>query len=60
MEPEVLGIWPENSVTADVNTAHLSRRGDAIATGDDFGTVKLFPFPCPNKNVRFFYVSFYF
>ena len=48
---DVLGIWPENSKNADVNCSHLSNLGNALATGDDFGFVKLFNFPCPEKYV---------
>ncbi|XP_050404782.1 echinoderm microtubule-associated protein-like 6 [Patella vulgata] len=47
---EVLGIWPRDSDNADVNCAHLSHLGTALATGDDNGFVKLFDFPCPNRN----------
>nr|KAG5687806.1 hypothetical protein BaRGS_005436 [Batillaria attramentaria] len=46
---EVVGIWPKDSTKADVNCAHLSNLGNALATGDDFGHVKLFEFPCPDK-----------
>ena len=48
---EVVGIWPRNADKADVNTAHVSHAGNAVATGDDFGLVKLFQFPCPSRNV---------
>ena len=48
---EVLGIWPKDASKADVNCAHLSHLGNALATGDDFGYVKLFEFPCPEKFV---------
>lgn len=48
---EVVGIWPRNADKADVNSAHVSHSGNAVATGDDFGLVKLFQFPCPNRNV---------
>ncbi|OPL33558.1 hypothetical protein AM593_00500, partial [Mytilus galloprovincialis] len=50
--PEVLGIWPKDSPNADVNCTHLSHHGNALATGDDFGYVKLFDFPCREKHVR--------
>ncbi|XP_012942464.1 echinoderm microtubule-associated protein-like 6 isoform X2 [Aplysia californica] len=46
---DVLGIWPEHSQNADVNCSHLSHLGNALATGDDFGYVKLFNFPCPDS-----------
>jgi hypothetical protein len=48
--PEVVGIWPKDSPNADVNCAHLSHHGSALATGDDFGYVKLFEFPWPYSN----------
>ena len=48
---EVVGIWPRNSDRGDVNCAHLSHGGKALATGDDFGLVKLFDFPSEEKNV---------
>lgn len=47
---EVVGIWPKDSSNADVNCAHLSHLGTALATGDDFGFVKLFDFPCSEVN----------
>ena len=48
---EVLGIWPKDADKADVNCSHLSHMGTALATGDDSGFVKLFEFPCEEKNV---------
>ncbi|KAK7902027.1 hypothetical protein WMY93_018796 [Mugilogobius chulae] len=46
---EVLGIWPRNADKADVICACVSHAGANIATGDDFGLVKLFDFPCTDK-----------
>ncbi|XP_072031189.1 echinoderm microtubule-associated protein-like 6 isoform X3 [Amphiura filiformis] len=46
---EVVGIWPRKSDKGDVNTAVVTGNGNALATGDDFGFVKLFPFPCTEK-----------
>nr|XP_020441832.1 echinoderm microtubule-associated protein-like 6 isoform X2 [Monopterus albus] len=46
---EVLGIWPRNADKADVNCACVSYAGLNIVTGDDFGLVKLFDFPCTEK-----------
>ena len=49
---EVVGIWPKSADKGDVNTAHLNPSGTAVATGDDFGCVKLFDhFPIPEKFV---------
>uniref|UniRef100_A0A8C2DN31 EMAP like 6 n=1 Tax=Cyprinus carpio TaxID=7962 RepID=A0A8C2DN31_CYPCA len=46
---EVLGIWPRNADKADVNCACVSHAGLNVVTGDDFGLVKLFDFPCSEK-----------
>ncbi|XP_077381857.1 echinoderm microtubule-associated protein-like 6 isoform X7 [Festucalex cinctus] len=46
---EVLGIWPRNADKADVNCACVSRAGLNLVTGDDFGLIKLFDFPCADK-----------
>lgn len=48
---EVLGIWSRNSDKADVTCACVSHSGLNVITGDDFGMVKLFDFPCPEKFV---------
>ena len=51
---EVVGVWPRNADKGDVNTAHLNHSGTALATGDDFGCVKLFNhFPISEKFVSF-------
>uniref|UniRef100_UPI003AAE605C echinoderm microtubule-associated protein-like 6 n=1 Tax=Centroberyx gerrardi TaxID=166262 RepID=UPI003AAE605C len=46
---EVLGVWPRNAEKADVNCACVSHAGLNLVTGDDFGLVKLFDFPCSEK-----------
>ena len=52
---EVVGVWPRNADKADVNTAHLNHSGTAVATGDDFGCLKLFAqFPLTEKFVSLF------
>lgn len=48
---EVLGVWPRNADKADVNCACVSHAGLNVVTGDDFGLVKLFDFPCSDKFV---------
>lgn len=54
---DVIGIWPQNANKADINTAHVANCGQAIATGDDFGTVKLFDqFPVEEQFVSDFCV----
>ena len=47
----MIGIWPRNADKADVNCSNLSHSGNALATGDDFGFVKLFEFPVTEKFV---------
>uniref|UniRef100_A0A4W5P4Z4 EMAP like 6 n=1 Tax=Hucho hucho TaxID=62062 RepID=A0A4W5P4Z4_9TELE len=54
---EVLGVWPRNAEKADVNCACVSHAGLNVVTGDDFGLVKLFDFPCIErfaKHKRYF------
>ncbi|XP_048842779.1 echinoderm microtubule-associated protein-like 6 isoform X2 [Brienomyrus brachyistius] len=46
---DVLGIWPHNAEKADVICASVSCSGLNVVTGDDFGLVKLFDFPCTEK-----------
>ncbi|XP_046714063.1 echinoderm microtubule-associated protein-like 6 isoform X3 [Silurus meridionalis] len=46
---EVLGVWPRNADKADVNCVCVSHAGLNVVTGDDFGLVKLFDFPCSEK-----------
>ncbi|NXV26460.1 EMAL5 protein, partial [Rissa tridactyla] len=52
---EVIGIWSRHAEKADVNCACVSHSGINLVTGDDFGMVKLFDFPCPEKFVRNFF-----
>nr|XP_036847784.1 echinoderm microtubule-associated protein-like 5 isoform X5 [Manis javanica] len=54
---EVMGIWSRHAERANVNCACVSHSGISLVTGDDFGMVKLFDFPCPEKfakHKRFF------
>ena len=46
---EVNGMWPKYSQINDVNAVNASITYDTLATGDDFGLVKLFRFPCIKK-----------
>ncbi|XP_034721974.1 echinoderm microtubule-associated protein-like 6, partial [Etheostoma cragini] len=49
---EVLGVWPRNTERADVNCACVSHAGLNLVTGDDFGLIKLFDFPCSEKYAK--------
>ncbi len=47
------GIWPPCTDVTDVNSTSLARNKKVIATGDDFGFVKLFEYPCLGKFAKF-------
>ena len=46
------GIWPGLDYT-DVNAVDRSRNGNLLVTGDDFGQVKLFKYPCVKEKADF-------
>ncbi|KAJ3613096.1 hypothetical protein NHX12_019352 [Muraenolepis orangiensis] len=43
---EVFGLWPDGSDGTDINAVCSSNKKSLLATGDDFGKVHLFSFPC--------------
>lgn len=57
---EVIGIWSRNTDKADVTCACVSHSGLNVVSGDDFGMVKLFDFPCPEKFVSMIEIHFYY
>ncbi|CAH2314735.1 echinoderm microtubule-associated -like 2 isoform X1 [Pelobates cultripes] len=42
----VLGIWPDGADGTDLNSVTRSHDKKLLATGDDFGKVRLFNYPC--------------
>ena len=46
----VQGIWPAEADGTDVNAVCRDPSGTVVATGDDFGKVRLFRYPCASKS----------
>ena len=49
---EVKGLWAKYSDLSDVNAVDANFYYNVIVSGDDFGLVKIFRFPCPKKGIR--------
>ena len=49
----VQGVWPPNADGTDVNAVCRSPDEKTIATGDDFGKVKIFRYPSSKENAKF-------
>ena len=52
--PTTNGIWQPCMDVTDINTSCLSKDGKILATGDDFGFIKLFNYPCLVKKSKLF------
>lgn len=50
---ETIGIWPEGADGTDINVANRSLDKTLLATGDDFGKVKLYAYPASKPKVNF-------
>ena len=44
--PEVSGNWPKYTDVTDINSVDANYNSSVLVSGDDFGLVKLFKFPC--------------
>ena len=47
-----VGVWPETVAGTDIYTCSRSRNKKLLATGDDFGKIKLFSAPTSQPKVR--------
>ena len=45
-----MGIWPPGSDGTDVNGVDVSKRNGIVVTGDDYGHVNVFNYPCIVKD----------
>lgn len=43
------GIWPKYTDVTDINSVDANYNSSVLVSGDDFGLVKLFKFPCLKK-----------
>ncbi|KAL9957503.1 hypothetical protein ACROYT_G039141 [Oculina patagonica] len=50
--PTVKGVFPPGSDVTDVNATCCSKDGILLASGDDFGLVKLFEYPVSHRGAR--------
>ena len=56
--PQVEGLWHKYSDVSDINASDANFYYNCIVTGDDYGLVKLFRFPCPKRGNSFIYHIF--
>lgn len=48
-----IGVWPETIDGTDLNCCAKSNDQKLIATGDDFGKIKLYTYPVTQPKVNF-------
>ena len=53
LDSSVSGVWPPHTDVTDVNACCRSHDGLSVATGDDFGLVKLFAYPATGQHAKF-------
>lgn len=53
------GLWPDGSDGTDINAVCSSNEKRLLTTGDDFGKVHLFSFPCSQSRVSNQHVFYY-
>lgn len=51
LSSQTVGVWPENADGTDVNTVARSNDQSLLASGDDWGKIKLFSFPASQPKV---------
>lgn len=49
---QTVGIWPDNADGTDINAVCRSSDQSLMATGDDWGKVKLYSYPASQPKVR--------
>lgn len=48
---EFVGMWPEGADGTDINTCIKSHSGQYLVSGDDWGSVNIFTYPCVKPKV---------
>ena len=54
---QTIGIWPPGTDGTHINSCNKAKSKSLMATGDDFGIVKLFSYPAPTHDVKYLNVS---